>query len=118
MPELSRLIGEATAALSVLDAGALERLGRKVQALAAANEGTAVSSRAEVPELEARFRVFAQVLTATGENMAALERARARGTYTARMRAGLGGESSETFQSEAEEGYTPWPQGRMARHAH
>jgi hypothetical protein len=76
---LARLIAEATEALSHLDAEALEELGRHAEALAGLDLGNAgVTSRAMVPVLEHRFRLFAALLKATGDNLATLRRAEAR----------------------------------------
>jgi hypothetical protein len=76
---LAALISEASSALAHLDAPALEELGRKAEALATLNLGASgVKDQAIVPVLEARFRVFAALLKATGENLATLQRAEAR----------------------------------------
>lgn len=76
MAELARLVEEASAALTVLDADALDRLGRRAEALAALNLGaSSVNDRAVIPVLEARFRLFSKVLKATSENLTTLERA-------------------------------------------
>jgi hypothetical protein len=66
---LARLIDEASCALAELDADALEELGRRATALQSLST-TFVAK----PEIVSRFRHFAAVLQATGENLAALER--------------------------------------------
>jgi hypothetical protein len=74
--ELARLVEEASAALTILDADTLDELGRRAEALAAMNLGaSSLDDRAIIPVLEARFRKFSAVLKATSENLAILERA-------------------------------------------
>lgn len=73
---LARLLAEATEALAHLDAPELEELGRRGEAMAALDLGSAgVVGEASVPVLEHRFRLFAALLKATGENLATLRRA-------------------------------------------
>jgi hypothetical protein len=66
--KLPALIDEATDALSLLDATALDGIADRLQALFSAG-GTATT-----PELIARYRVFAGVLEATRENLGVVER--------------------------------------------
>jgi hypothetical protein len=66
---LARLIDEASCALAELDADALEELGRRATALQALH-----TKYVPKPEIASRFRHFASVLQATGENLSALER--------------------------------------------
>jgi len=76
------LIAEASSALAHLDAAALEELGKKAEALASLDLGSSgVPDRAQIPVLEARFRVFAALLKATGENLAILQRAEAQESF-------------------------------------
>jgi len=74
--DLSGLLGEATGALSRLDAEALERLelrAREMQALALFQQsGPAVSA-----ELMAKFRVFGSVVRATEMHVQSLRQMRA-----------------------------------------
>ncbi len=96
--ELARLIGEATSALARLDAEELELLAARAQAIEPAD------LRRMLPELEARMRVFAEVLSATDGNLSALERAR--------MREAPG--SDQSYADEFAFG-ADWPRGRVAR---
>ena len=77
--ELGRLLLEATDALSRLDAEALgniEQRALNLQALIA--DGARIFA---LPELQARHRVFAAVVAATGENLGVLERVGAANPY-------------------------------------
>jgi hypothetical protein len=132
---LAHLIGEATEALSHLDAEALEEIGRRAGTLAHGGAGT--SSGAMVPVLEHRFRLFAALLRATGDNLATLRRAKSRQSYGAESfgRQSFGANEAlplngygspralparglfESFglYSEAEADASIWPRGRMAQ---
>ncbi len=140
---LARLISEATEALSHLDAAALEELGRHAEALAGLDLGNAgVTSRAMVPVLEHRFRLFAALLKATGDNLATLQRAEAQnspvgppfGDPRVGMQAFRPGESLPQHGYERPRGVPPrglfesfglyseeeadasiWPRGRIAQ---
>ena len=130
---MARLIAEATEALSHLDAAALEELGVRAEALAALNLGGAgVSSRAMVPVLEHRFRLFAALLKATGDNLATLRRAESKELFGPESFSRQGFHAIETLPPT---GYAPprglfesfglygdeeaddsiWPRGRMAQ---
>jgi len=77
--ELGRLLVEATDALSRLDydtLGDLERRALNLHTLLA--EGARLQA---LPALQARHRVFAAVVAATGKNLAVLERAGSRNPY-------------------------------------
>lgn len=74
--ELGRVLVEATAALSRLDAAALADLERRACALrdALAGETSGERKPESAAKLSARFRVFADVVTATGKDLAMLKR--------------------------------------------
>jgi hypothetical protein len=74
--ELGRLISEASAALTHLDAETLEALNRKAATLQGmALGGLGSKGFAGAAELEARVRVFAAMVKASRENLTILERA-------------------------------------------
>ncbi len=73
--ELSEMLAEATAALSELDAGTLERLSARAAAMTGQRGLFQRPTARAVEALQARFKVFTQVVMATGENMHALSRA-------------------------------------------
>lgn len=74
--ELDRLVSEALAALTILDADVLENLGQRAGALAALNlGGAAVDAKNMVPLLTSKIRTFSAVLQATSENLVTLQRA-------------------------------------------
>jgi len=69
-------MAEAASALAVLNARSLEELGRRAEALAGIHASFGeIGDRTLIPVLKARFRGFEAVLQATGQNLAALQRA-------------------------------------------
>ena len=76
---MGRLLSEATGALARLDADALVELERRALDLKALMAGGA--EVLALPELQARYRVFAAVVASTGENLGVLERVGARNPY-------------------------------------
>jgi hypothetical protein len=118
--ELARLISDASSALAHLDAKALEDLGRKAESLSTFNLGGAgVRDTALIPVLEARYRVFAALLKATGENLATLQRAEAQdsmadGGYTQSL-APRGLFESFGMYDEADVNRSIWPVDRLAK---
>jgi hypothetical protein len=118
--ELARLIADASSALAHLDADALEELGRKAKTLSAFDLGGAgVRDEALTPVLEARYRVFAALLKATGENLATLQRAEALESMTdagyARTMPSLGLFESFRMYDEADINRSIWPVDRTAK---
>jgi hypothetical protein len=134
---LARLIAEATDALSHLNAAALEEIGCRAEALTALDLGGAgVTDRAMVPVLEHRFRLFAALLKATGDNLATLRRAESRESFGAEAFGRRGFGASEVLPpggygppgqmparglfesfglySEEEANDSIWPRGRLA----
>lgn len=71
------MLREATAALSRLDASGLEELERRASALKDALAGGPLrgAGPADALELRARFRVFSDVVTTMGKDLAMLQRA-------------------------------------------
>jgi hypothetical protein len=118
--ELARLIADASSALAHLDADALEEFSRKAETLSAFDLGGAgVRDAALIPVLEARYRVFAALLKATGENLATLQRAEAQDSMVnigyARTMAPRGLFESFGMYDEADINQSIWPLDRTGK---
>jgi len=113
--ELSGLLAEATAALSVLDAAALERIGERAAILDSQRGKAEQSAGGGVVELQARFRVFAQILTATGENLKALARSSHPEDYDIAIERLVRSVPTEIMAYETEVLPCTWPRGRVAQ---
>ena len=113
--ELSGLLAEATAALAALDAAALERIGERAAILDRQRGKAEQPEGCGLVELQARFRVFAQVLTATGENLKALARSGNPENYGIAIERLVTSVPLEKIGYDGEVLPCPWPRGRVAQ---